>query len=88
MGGLNLIKYTKALCSSYNIVWKVTCKQSCWHFTWKTIKEIEKCTGLSEEVIQEAIQRKQYKDSLPKKEKDEEESIIFCFYFDGELLKE
>ena len=32
----------------------------------KTIKEIEKCTGLSEEVIQ----RKQYKDSLPKKEKN------------------
>ncbi len=36
----------------------------------KTIKEIEKCTGLSEEVIQDAIQRKQYKDSLPKKEKN------------------
>ena len=36
----------------------------------KTIEEIKKCTGLSEEVIQEAIQRKQYKDSLPKKEKN------------------
>ena len=29
MGGLNLIKYTKALCSSNKIVEKVTCKQSC-----------------------------------------------------------